>query len=381
LKPLWHPLSTLFLIDPPCLATPVLLRMMLGDRPVSLRYAGDRMWPAFTHGAELEVSRPLDGALRPGRVVVAAPDGIPDLLRIAARDGGTLRLVADADPVEPVDVPAAEVLAVVDGSPSDRAADRIRELRRRWLEVVEAWRGRAEADADPAESVRDKYDAQAKFYARQHGAAMEARLLERLRQHVPSGGRALVIGSGAGKESFALAREGHSVLGVDFAEAMVAEAREHAATAELDVEFRACDVRDLALEPRSLAAALFTYEVYSFVPGSAARVDVLKRIRRWLRPSAPVFVSARRIRSGWERLLVGLQFLAARGRPGFEPGDSHTRWIDERGRLRRSYVHVFTAGQLSREVRAAGFRAEPWEGAHALLRPDGDGVTATMQGR
>ena len=81
MKPHWHPLSVLLFTDPPCFASPHLLRMLLkADDEVQLLYAGDRMWPAVTDGATFTVG-PLDGkSLRPGSTVVACPEGVPELL-------------------------------------------------------------------------------------------------------------------------------------------------------------------------------------------------------------------------------------------------------------------------------------------------------------
>jgi hypothetical protein len=117
----------------------------------------------------------------------------------------------------------------------------------------------------------------------------------------------------------------------------------------------------------SLGAIVFTYDVYSFLPGRAARIDVLRRMRRWLASDAALFLSARRATSWYQRSILTLQH-AVQDTAG-EWGDSHTRWIATNGEMRRSFLRVFTDRDLASEARAAGFEIGTWEGGHAMLRP------------
>ena len=80
-----------------------------------------------------------------------------------------------------------------------------------------------------------------------------------------------------------------------------------------------------------------------------------------------MFLSARRLLSVYDHAILGLQWLTHHRASAWELGDSHTRWIPDDGSLRRSFVHVFSMGQLRSEASAAGFRLEPWEDGHAVL--------------
>ncbi len=379
MTPVWHPLSALLLTDPPTYATPHLLRLVLrAEARPCVRYAGDRMWPALGHGATVELAPPGGNTLRPGTVVVATPGGIPDLLRVVARDAaGGLRLAGDADPSPPVTARPEELLGVAVGRAGRIPSATVRRLRRAWLDLGEAWRGTPDAAADPAASVLRKYDTQAPFYARSGAAELEARLLQRIGPRVPAGGRMLVVGSGTGRECFRLAEAGWRVRGIDFAPAMVRAAREEAQRRGLDVEFTSGDVRKLRLDAGSLDGVLFTYDVYSFVPGARQRVALLLRLREWLAPGGVLFLSARRVRSVWERTVLSVQWLCSLRRGEREWGRSHTRWVAPGGALERSFVQVFDPRRLRAEARRAGFRAGRWEGGHAVLEPD---PPATMAG-
>ncbi len=366
MKTHWHPISTLLFDAPRCYATPALLELFLPGGPVAMRYAGDRMSPALDHGAPFDVEPIGEIPLQPGDAVLACPDGVLDVLRVEQVDESGVSLAADADPAV-TRVPAVAVKARVK-IPPVRPPPAPRRRRRRNLELREATRAQPDAqpgDDDPARSVLAKYDAQAEFYSRS-SPRFDPALMERLRQAFKAGGRILVIGCGAGHECFALAREGWEVLGIDFSPAMIACAEAARPDGELPVEFRVADVRDVELADGSLDGVLFTYDVYSFLPGRRERIAVLARLKRMLRPGSGLFVSGRRCDSTYRRMILTLQWALRPGRPW---GDSHTRWIAMDGTLRRSFVHVFSDGGLDREIRAGGFRPGTRIGGHQELEP------------
>jgi len=363
----WHPLSTILLADPRCYSTAAVLRMLLGsDRETQLVYAGDRMWPAVAHGQPFVVDSSDRRTPAPGSVVLVCPAGIPELLRVLSVTKERLHLVADADPTASHDARPDEVLGVA-RLPSRRPRRVLAGLRRRMLDTREAWLRGPDPAADPASTVLEKYDNQAAFYVDSGAPGLESGLEQRIRSSVPRGERFLVVGSGTGRECFALARAGWRVTGVDFAPAMVEQATRESARHGLDVEFLLGDVRNQEFGDTSYAAVLFTYDVYSFIPRRAQRLDVLRRLRSMLKAPGHIFLSARRLRSTYDRVVLTQQW-AARGGRG-EWGDSHTRWIATDGTLRRSYVRVLTRAQLDAEFAAAGLRLKEWHAGHGLLTP------------
>ncbi|HEX6852191.1 MAG TPA: hypothetical protein VF139_12390, partial [Candidatus Polarisedimenticolaceae bacterium] len=92
-------------------------------------------------------------------------------------------------------------------------------------------------------------------------------------------------------------------------------------------------------------------------------VEALRRMGAWLRPGGRVYLSARRVRGLWARGVLAVQRL----RGAREPGDSHTRWFDRDGTIRRSYVHAFDDRALRREIAEAGGRCLAWEGGHGEI--------------
>jgi 2-polyprenyl-3-methyl-5-hydroxy-6-metoxy-1,4-benzoquinol methylase len=260
-----------------------------------------------------------------------------------------------------------KILAHVE-SPARRPTSTLRALRRVVLDFREASRP-SEAGEDPAVTVRLKYDAQAPYYQAAAGLVLEEALKRRILERVAKGGKILVAGSGAGHECCALAREGYAVSGVDFSEEMVRRARAESLRQGLVIEFQTADLRRHQEPPGSLAAVVFTYEVYSFLPDPRERVEMLRSMSRWLLGDGRIFLSARRLRGAYEALVLTAQWLAV-NRKMRRWGDTHTRWIGREGEIQRSFLHFFREHQLLRECREAGLQMGRWEGGHAMLSPE-----------
>jgi 2-polyprenyl-3-methyl-5-hydroxy-6-metoxy-1,4-benzoquinol methylase len=340
---------------------------------VELLCGGDRMWPAVDEPRRVRVEPCDPASLREGDVVVAAIGRIPDLLRVIGCMGGqALRLRGDADLDEPVEVPVSAVVGRVRAK-RRRVGHLGRRCRRLSIDLREALLGaRGGSDeTDRAQSVREKYDVQAPFYVGIDSPDLEETLTCRIVRGVKPAGRVLVVGSGVGRECFALAEGGFEVRGVDFAPAMIEHARRGADERGLDVEFVEADIRVHEEGAGSLAGVLFTYDVFSFLPDPAERVRLLRRMSGWLAREGLVFLSARLVRRGYERLILTLQWLRGAGRRGVSWGDSHTRYLAPDGSLRRSYVHYFTPRRLRDEAKQAGLRLDHWSGGHVELRRSG----------
>lgn len=365
MKAFWHPVSAVYLDRPRVLASPAVLKLMMaGEGRADVVYAGDRMWPAIRHGQPLVVSPVAPAPPSAGDLVLSVDSGVPDVVRVSGTDG-RLGVIADADSEPARPVAREHLLGRITPALPRRAPHG--PLARTVLDLVEAAGHGPDPIADVAATVREKYDDQAVHYDRLDSVALDPALASRIAERVPRGSRILVAGSGAGREAFALEAMGYAVSGVDFAARMVDAARNEAARRGSTARFVVADLRSHELDPGSLSAVVFTYDVYSFVPGSEARAEILARIATWLAPSGVLFLSARRTRGIWDRAVLGIQDLArvARRRRG-SWGDSHTRWLDASGNMRRSYVHVFTDAALTRETRAAGFQRLTWEGGHGL---------------
>lgn len=366
MRPCWIALGALLFEPPLSFAPAATIRTLLGGGPLTLIYAGDRMWPSVSHGQRLVLRSTGTDDLAPGRVVVADCEGVAELLRIVRAGEGGILLQGDADPGRPITVGHDRVLATVD-LPDRRVGSLRRVMRRIGLEIHEALRHGPGPAEEGGETVRRKYETQAVHYRPGLEREFPREIHARLSRFVRPAGRILVAGSGVGKESFSLAQAGWRVEGIDFAPGMVRIAREEAARRGLEVPFHLEDLRTYQREPASLDGVLFTYDVYSFIPDPGDRIELLGRMRRWLRPDGALFLSARMISGLYERCILTLVRLAGSNQAERLWGACHSRWIDGGGTVQRSFLRKFTPGRIRREAAAAGLRVGSWEAGHFVL--------------
>src|ERR1700756_5011737 len=90
---------------------------------------------------------------------------------------------------------------------------------------------------------------------------------------------ALDAGCGTGFLSFELAARGHRVTGVDFAPAMLAEARRKAAQQQLPVRFEEADAEHLPFPPQSFDLAISRHVLWT-LPHPEAAIDEWIRVLR-----------------------------------------------------------------------------------------------------
>ena len=106
-------------------------------------------------------------------------------------------------------------------------------------------------------------------------------LLERAVAQRTTRGRALDLGCGQGVHAVHLARQGFSVVGVDFVPGALAAARERAEQAGVDIELRECDVLDFEA-PSAFDVVLDSGCLHHL---SRAKVPTYrKRLDEWLAP-------------------------------------------------------------------------------------------------
>lgn len=202
---------------------------------------------------------------------------------------------------------------------------------------------------------------------------------EVVQQFMQKPGRLLDIGCGAGREAFAFARLGFEVAGIDIAPEMIEEAKDLATENGVEVDFETCSVTEVEYPPASLDYIFFSRAVYSYIPTRELRVATLRRLRRMLKPSGLLILSAyfvarrrlfcRRTLTDFYRTMVRKLF-----GPGMalEPGDSFVGVVSEESDPNKPcFVHIFTSrAKVSEELREAGFSILGEGGFYWIAQPN-----------
>ena len=155
----------------------------------------------------------------------------------------------------------------------------------------------------------------------------EVRFLESALELGPAS-RVLDVPCGHGRHAVELARRGHRVTGVDFAQAMLAEARRKAAERTVSVRFEEADAEHLPFPPASFDLAVSRHVLWT-LPHPEAAIDEWIRV---LRPGGRLVVidgqfdpgvlvePAQNARTSAEYVAIGdrLPFLGGRPREEIE---------------------------------------------------------------
>lgn len=174
----------------------------------------------------------------------------------------------------------------------------------------------------------------------------------------------LNVGCGAGREAFALAKQGFRVTAIDIAPAMIAAAKKKAQAHGLDVRFEIIAASEIAFPAHSFDYCIVGRFVYSFIPSKPMRIESLRKIKQCLKPGGGVFLSAyviptpflsgrwcvdtvRRIRN----ILLPFMFAS-------EPGDMWTRGVSSQSRFDTfCFCHYFNSQEeVVKEIKQAGLK-------------------------
>lgn len=177
-----------------------------------------------------------------------------------------------------------------------------------------------------------------------------------LLQHFTQPGRLIDLGCGTGRHALEFASRGFDVLGVDLSEEMLRQLQSKAAAAGCKVAALRANLCELSgIADAAFDYAILMYATLGMIPAAEDRLVVLQHARRLLRPGGRL---ALHVHNLWFNLFdsQGRAWLWTdrwhrwlQGRPG---GD---RIVHDRG-IPNFQMHVFSRSEITRLLRAAGFR-------------------------
>jgi len=180
----------------------------------------------------------------------------------------------------------------------------------------------------------------------------EINLLDRI---PVSHGRLLLLGVGGGREAVALGQRGFDITGVDFAADMVAKSKENCARRNLRFQGLVQEISRIDVSVASFDVIWLGDGVYSAIPTSSRRVEMMKRIRSALKNNGYCICQFfwRREKRTCHTLELFKKFfgLLTWGNIHYEDGD--TLWQNT------EFIHEFSTEQkLREELKRGGFKVE-----------------------
>ena len=196
-----------------------------------------------------------------------------------------------------------------------------------------------------------------------------------LRKHFTRPGTIVDLGAGTGRLLVPFARDGYDGLAVDLSLPMLRVVGQKAERESLPIDRLLANMTELDCLRDGIADyCISMFSTLGMIRGQANRRRVLAHARRILKPGGLLVVHVHNrwynlfVPGGW-RWVVG-NLLASLFRRDVEAGD---KVYDYRG-IPQMFLHLFTRGELTRELRRAGFAIRELipldtERRHALPRP------------
>lgn len=168
----------------------------------------------------------------------------------------------------------------------------------------------------------------------------------------------LELGTGAGRIALGLAELGfRNILGIDLSTAMIKEARKLNRLLEYGVSFQTMDATRLDLPDGQFDGAIFGFNGLMQIPGRENRHLALAEVYRVLRPGAIfVFTTHDRDHSKHKSFWRAEKKRWSHGNQKPELDEFGDRYEDTP--LGMLYIHVPTAPEIRKDLKAVGFKIE-----------------------
>ncbi len=164
-----------------------------------------------------------------------------------------------------------------------------------WRQPLDRWRAGLLTTAQKDEGRRRLYAGKAiqDFTALDENIEAGLTLIEEvlLRRHPLPSGPVLVIGCGPGRECVALAKLGHTVVGIDREPRMLDLARSLSERHGVSVEYRVGEAVGFDLDDARFGSVLILSGLYNMILPASARIRMLEDSRRHLLPGGAIYLT------------------------------------------------------------------------------------------
>lgn len=161
---------------------------------------------------------------------------------------------------------------------------------------------------------------------------------QQVTNNFPSGAKILDIGSGMGREAFALYRQGFEVVGLDISKAVVDNANEEAVKHGSNVKFYHYDGKHIPFGDGIFDVLIIWSQTFGLLYGKSNKDSFLKECKRVLRPKGLLSYSGR-----------SLQYLREHHNDCLD-GDKFYPYIE-----RDIYWEIFSIEELENYAKQAGY--------------------------
>ncbi len=366
-----HPRG-LFIKELGCLATSSLISLLLRKKgQIQIIYRGGILYPSIKDSDELLIVGSKE-VQRGDYVLFIDDEGFPDIMRIIKSKYEHFILGADSIAFKKMKVRKSSIRGVVESI--NRNGTQIHlwkffnhpslytlynSLSSLFREIAEIFNRPLFYDESQAtKKVGEKYELDAQYFSGEPSGTSDTYNLNIMMRYI-KGGKALVVGSGTGREAIALAKIGCKVLGIDLSPRMIEIAKEKTKENSVDIIFAIMDVSSLALKDYDYSAIVFTPDVYSYIQNKKIRVNMLRELSHRLHPGGKILFSVKYYASIRSFLKMNLSnFLYKlislwKNYQKIEFGDWHTKFLDSRGDVQFSYCRFFRKSEIRKEINKA----------------------------
>ena len=179
-----------------------------------------------------------------------------------------------------------------------------------------------------------------------------------LLKSVKRGGRTLDLGCGNGFMAKTVLARGGRYFGLDTSSKLIALAkkRNKSLIKNKSAKFVVGDALRLPYKD-NFFDFIFSFAVLHHIPSEEKRLKFFSEMRRVLKPAGSAVLINWNLLNDWSRKKFKIAEQLKNPEAGFDPGDARVPWKGTKGKSFRRFLHIFSAGELKRLAKTAGFKS------------------------